>query len=210
MSPTTTAPSYGRVARSLHWAIAILIVAAIILGLICGSIGTNAADRQLAELRGSLLFWHKSFGVTVLGLAAFRIIWWSTHKRPPLPAHLPKSKRVLAKAVHGLLYVLMVGMPVAGILLSQAVGFPVSWFGLWTLPDLVQPDLTVPVMQRAAVKVSFILHERVLAYTLFAILALHVAGLLKHHFIDRDPSIWRRMAPWRKSDVDLADDGALR
>ena len=196
MPPEASAPRYGRVARILHWSIAILIVAAIILGLICASIGPLATDHHLAELRERLLFWHKSFGLTVLMLAIAVLIWRFTHKPPPLPAHMPKRERILAKTVHGLLYFLMVAMPVTGIMLSQAAGFPASWFGLWALPDMVQPDRAVPVMQRMEVKQAFVLHERVLAYTLFTILALHLLGLLKHHLIDRDPSIWRRMAPW--------------
>ena len=205
MPPDTSAPRYGRVARILHWSIAILIVAAIILGLICASIGPLATDHQLAELRERLLFWHKSFGLTVLMLAIFVLIWRSTHKPPALPVHMPKRERILAKAVHGLLYFLMVAMPVTGIMLSQAAGFPASWFGLFTLPDLVQPDRAVSVMQRIEVKQAFFLHERVLAYSLFTILALHILGLLKHHLFDRDPSIWRRMAPWGEPKIEAEE-----
>lgn len=196
MPPVTSAPRYGRVARTFHWTIATLIVAGIVLGLICASIGPAATDHHLAELREKLLFWHKSFGLTVLLLAIIVLIWRLTHRPPPLPAHMPKRERILAKAVHGLLYVLMVAMPVTGIMLSQAAGFPASWFGLWTLPDLVRPNRAIPVMQRMEVKQAFILHERILAYALFFILALHILGLVKHHLIDRDPSIWRRMSPW--------------
>jgi cytochrome b561 len=202
MLPMTSAPRYGRVARILHWTIAILILVAIPLGLICGSIGQKAADPRLAELRSVLLFWHKSIGVTVLVLAVARILWRLGHKPPVLPAHMPNGERILAKAVHGLLYLVMVGMPISGIMLTQATGFPVRWFGLWTLPDMVRPDRTIPMMQRIEVKLSLILHERIFAYTLFAVLALHIAGLLKHHFIDRDPSIWRRMAPWRTPEAE--------
>jgi cytochrome b561 len=199
----TSAPRYGRVARLFHWTIAILILAAIPLGLICGAIGQKAADPRLAELRSVLLFWHKSIGVTVLVLAVARILWRLGHKPPALPTHMPNGERLLAKAVHCLLYIVMVGMPITGIMLTQATGFPVRWFGLWTLPDVVHPDRTIPMMERMEVKLSLILHERIIAYTLFAMLALHIAGLLKHHFVNRDPSIWRRMAPWRRPEAEL-------
>jgi cytochrome b561 len=204
MSSITSEARYGRVARLLHWSIAALIVTTIPLGLVCASIGPKAKEPHLAALRENLLFWHKSIGVTVLILALVRIAWSLTHRRPPLPDHLPRGERALARAVHGLLYVLIIGMPLTGIVLSQAVGFPVSWFELFTLPDFVHPDLAVPVMKRTAVKLSFLLHERVLAYTLFVVLALHLAGLLKHQFIDRDSSIWRRMAPFGGAPKSLA------
>jgi cytochrome b561 len=81
----TSALRYGRVAHLFHWTIAILILAAIPLGLICGAIGQKAADPRLAELRSVLLFWHKSIGVTVLVLAVARILWRLGHKPPALP-----------------------------------------------------------------------------------------------------------------------------
>ena len=64
-----------------------------------------------------------------------RILWRLGHKPPALPTYMPNGERLLAKAVHCLLYIVMVGMPITGIMLTQATGFPVRWFGLWTLPD---------------------------------------------------------------------------
>lgn len=196
MSSPDSLPRYGRGARILHWLIALLVIAAIVLGFIAATIGAKVADPGLKALREDILFWHKSLGITILALGLIRIGWALTHPRPPLPTYLPKRERVLAKSVHTGLYILLIAMPVTGILLSQAVGFPVSWFGVFTLPDFVHPDLAVPVLKRGSVLITFILHEKVFAYLLLGILALHVAGLIKHHWIDRDPSIWRRMAPW--------------
>jgi cytochrome b561 len=205
--PTSTDPQpYDRALRTLHWLMAALIVAAIILGFIAAKIGANETDPALKALRENILFWHKSFGLTILALGAVRIAWALTNGRPPLPAHLPKSERVLAKIVHASLYVLMIAMPVTGIVLSQAVGFPVSWFGLVSLPDFIHPDLSVPVMARGSVLIAFILHEKIFAYGLLGLLALHVAGLLKHHWIDRDPSIWRRMVPRRAPAPTVAEE----
>ena len=87
-------------------------------------------------------------------------------------------------------------MPLSGILLSQSAGFPVSPFGLFVLPGVFPADIAIPVMQRSGVKLGFLLHSTILAYALYVILVLHVAGLLKHHLIDRDRSIWQRMASW--------------
>jgi len=197
MSLSDDAPRYGRGARILHWLIAVLVLGAIVLGFIAATIGAKATDPSLKELRENILFWHKSIGVTILMLGLVRIGWALIYTRPPFPSHLPKRERLLAKGVHAALYILLIAMPVTGILLSQSVGFPVSWFGLISLPDFVQPDVAVPVMKRGSVLITFILHEKIFTYLLLAILGLHIAGLIKHHWFDRDPTVWRRMAPWR-------------
>ena len=188
---------YGRTARTLHWLTAILILVAIILGFWASMIGATATDPGLKVQREHLLFWHKSIGVTILGLACVRLAWALVRPRPPLPSYLPRREQALAKAVHVMLYLLMFAMPISGIYLSQAVGFPVSWFGIVQLPDFVHPDTGIPVMRRTTVLIGIILHKKVFAYSLLAILGLHLAAVAKHVWIDRDMTVWRRMAPWR-------------
>ena len=188
---------YGRTARTLHWLIAVLILAGIVLGFWSAWIGAAVTDPGLKALREGLLFWHKSIGVTILGLGCARLAWALVRPRPPLPSHLPRHERALAKAVHALLYLLTFAMPITGIYLSQAVGFPVSWFGIVQLPDFVHPNTAIPVMKRTSVLIGVILHKRVFAYSLLATLVLHLAGVAKHLWVDRDLTVWRRMAPWR-------------
>ena len=78
--------------------------------------------------------------------------------------------------------------PLFGWMMSSARNFPVSWFGLFTFPDLIQPDKP---------KYEFF-HEahEVLAFTLLAIALVHAFAALKHHFVDRD-DVLRRMLPSR-------------
>ena len=184
---------YGTVSRLLHWLTATFIFVALPLGWRAASIGPRNPDPPLAALRETLLFWHKSAGLSVLLLIVLRIGWFLYSARPPLPASLPSIERIGAKTIHYLLYAMLIGMPISGIVLSQAAGFPVSFYGLVDLPKIVLADQAVPLPQRPELIVGVIFHERIFAFALYAALLLHFAGLAKHSLIDRDHSVWRRM-----------------
>jgi len=176
-----TAPRYTRTAQGLHWAIAILL-----FGLV--ALGFYMHDLPLSPRKLQLYSWHKWAGVTVFLLAIVRLAWRATHTPPPLPASTPRVVGLAAHAAHMLLYVLMFAMPLSGWLMSSAKGFQTVWFGVLPIPDLLSKDLALGE-QLAEV------HEA-LAITLLAVVALHVAGALKHHFIDRD-GLLGRMWPAR-------------
>jgi len=77
-------------------------------------------------------------------------------------------------------------MPLSGWMMSSARGFPVSWFGFWQLPDLVPKNK--PLYE------ALVTTHGVLASVLVAVVVLHVAAALKHHFVLRD-DVLRRMLP---------------
>ena len=184
---------YGPISRLFHWATALLILFALPLGWYAVVIGARNVNPHLASLRGDLLFWHKSLGVSVLLLTTLRLGWIIYSPRPPLSYSLSVLERIGAKSVHYLLYGLLLGMPISGIILSQSVGYPVSFFGLFDLPTLVNIDHGIPALQRVGVKLGVLFHERIFAYVLYLSLILHIVGLVKHSFIDGDNAIWRRM-----------------
>jgi cytochrome b561 len=80
-------------------------------------------------------------------------------------------------------------MPVSGWLLSSAGGVSVVWFGVLPLPDLVPRHTLTFGMLRT-------LHHW-LAWTLIAVLALHVAAVVHHDLLRRD-GIFRRMSPFAR------------
>jgi len=80
--------------------------------------------------------------------------------------------------VHGLLYVGMIAIPMAGWLGSSAAGFSVSPFGLFTLPDLVGKD-------KALSKEMFELHE-VFAFIVMGLVVFHIGAALYHQFVQKD------------------------
>ena len=69
-----------------------------------------------------------------------RLAWRAGNVLPALVASLPRWQRVTARLVHLCFYALMFALPVTGWLMSSAGGFPVSFLGLFDLPDLIVPS----------------------------------------------------------------------
>lgn len=171
--------SYTRTAVALHWLIALLILAGFTLG-------ANMVDLHMSPLKLRLFSYHKWIGITVLGLVLIRSVWRLTHAVPPdEPA--PRWQRRVAHLTHGALYALMIAVPLLGWLYSSASGFPVVYLKLWQLPDLVPKN--------AALAQVLVRAHTLLAWTLLYVVLLHIAGALKHHFVDRDATL-RRMLRW--------------
>ncbi|MFC4160908.1 cytochrome b [Chitinimonas lacunae] len=168
---------YTLPARLLHWLSALSIIAAFLLAL-----SFDGMPLGLAKLK--LINYHKWVGITVLGLVALRLLWRLRHRPPALPADTPPWQARAAHVTHGLLYVLMIGVPLGGWLMSSAKGYPVVYLGLLRLPDLVSTNQELAAQLRT-------LHE-LGAWVLIALALGHAAAALKHHLIDRD-DILKRM-----------------
>lgn len=170
---------YGWVAMLLHWSMAILILGLLGLGLYMSDLPKSPDKLKLYGL-------HKSFGMIVLALAVVRVYWRNTNYKPPLPESMLPIQRVAAYAAHYVLYILIVLMPLSGWLMSSAGGYSVSVFGLYMLPDLIEPDHVLHETFEEA-------HE-LLAYALMATLVAHIGAAFYHHFIKKD-NILKRMLP---------------
>jgi cytochrome b561 len=177
-------PRYTAVAQSFHWIIAALIVTQFILGW-------TAVDLPLGVHKLAMLARHKSIGMTVLMLAALRLLWRWRHPAPELPPGMTRVERTTAHATHVAFYVLLFVMPVTGWIMSSAKKYSVSWFGLFTWPNLIGKN-------EAAFNLLKSTHD-ILSYVLFAIAVLHVLAALKHHFWNRD-DVLLRMLPFTKSE----------
>lgn len=170
---------WGAVSQLLHWLIVALIALQATLGLM-GLLLPIGVEKLAVLAR------HKSVGLTILGLAALRLLWRWLNPIPPLPRDLEPYERWLAHGTHAALYGLLFAMPLTGWIMSSARGFSVSWFGLFQLPDLAPQS--EPLYQ------AMIRTHAVLAACLAAIVTLHVAAALKHHFLLKDDTL-RRMLP---------------
>jgi cytochrome b561 len=169
---------YTRTAIALHWIIAILIVASFALGL-------YMVELKLSPAKLKLYSYHKWLGVTIWLLVVLRLLWRATHPPPPLPP-MPAWQRRAAIAAHWLLYALLLVIPLSGWLFSSASGFPVVYFEVLRLPDLVPKD-------KALAQLLQEVHE-LLNYSLLAVVIAHVVAAVKHHLVDRDP-VLHRMLP---------------
>ncbi|MBN2630731.1 MAG: cytochrome b/b6 domain-containing protein [Rhodobacteraceae bacterium] len=185
MSRRNTAQSYGRVSRLFHWTTAALILANIPLGAIANRLPYDTA--QALALKAQVFSVHKTLGVAVFFVALGRILWtlFETHPAPLHPDR--KAELGLARLVHWMLYVSLVAVPLTGWVHHAAVtGFaPILWPFGQTLPFVPQSE--------AVAATAGSLHW-VFTKLLVASVVLHIAGALKHHFVDRDATLLRM---WR-------------
>ena len=175
---------YTSVAQTFHWLIAALIVNQFVLGL-------WADNLPIGLHRLALLARHKSFGMTVLMLAVLRLLWRLKNRPPALPDHMTSLERKLAQATHIAFYVLLFAMPLTGWMMSSAKKYSVSWFGLFTWPNLIGKNETAFDILRAT-------HDT-MSFILLSIAVLHILAALKHHFWNKD-DVLLRMLPFIKSE----------
>jgi cytochrome b561 len=173
---------YTTTAIVLHWLIAVLIVGAFTLGLVM----TDIPGFSPTKLR--YFSWHKWAGVTVLLLAALRLLWRLKQRPPALPSAMPAWQRGAAHGLHHLLYLMMFAVPVSGYLYTLAAGVPVVYLGLFKLPVFFAKN---PALAETLKPVHYWLNM-----LLAGLVGLHVLAALKHQLVDRDGTM-RRMLPGR-------------
>jgi cytochrome b561 len=191
LQPTHT--RYGVVAISLHWTIAAAILAQLATGPWMVRAIRSAGSQALAF---HAYQWHKSLGLTVLALSLLRLCWRLANPPPPLPAAMTSIERKAAKTIHGLFYLLTVGIPLVGWAMVSAspLGLPTMVFGLFEWPHIAWLSGL-----GGGVEAAFKTAHRAMAYAFIGLLALHVAAALKHHLIDRDDVLERMLPMVRRS-----------
>jgi cytochrome b561 len=176
------APGYTRGAIAFHWTVAALIVFNLGFGL-------YLVDLPLSPQKLRYFSWHKWVGVTVFILAAARLTWRLSHPAPAFPESMRPWEKKLAHATHILLYALFFAAPITGWLFSSATGFQTVYLGVLPIPDLLGKN-------KALAEVLRFMHHWI-NYTMAAVIVLHAAAALKHHFVDRD-DVLIRMLPFLK------------
>ena len=180
MNFRNTPRSWGAISKALHWLIALLIINQWV-------IASRADNLPLGTAKLQAIAWHKSFGMTIFALAIIRLVWRWMNPVPTLDGVTRTWERRLATFSHVMLYGLIFAMPLSGWLMSSARNFPVSWFGLYQFPDLVAAN-------KPLYEFMHDLHGA-LFNALACVALLHIAGALKHHFIDKN-DVLKRMLPF--------------
>jgi cytochrome b561 len=176
---------YDPVAVALHWAIALAIILMI-------PIGFFMEDFPIS-IRFETYNLHKSIGLTVLALSLFRLIWRLLNPPPALPVGMKPHERLLAHTAHWFLYFLMVAMPLSGwLMVSAEKKYPTVFFWLGEAPFLPMPKGMDP---KATHEFFYYTHEY-LAFGAIALIVLHVAAALKHHYLDKDTTLTRMLPVW--------------
>lgn len=171
---------YTGTAIALHWLTALLIFAALPLGLIMTGL-------PLSPLKLKLFSYHKWLGVTVFLLAGAHLAWRVKHAPPALPDSIARWQQRAAHGLHAALYLLLLAIPLSGWLMSSAKGFQTIYLGVLPLPDLVAKDKALGEALQGV--------HAALNYGLLALLAGHVGAALKHQYLDRD-GVLARMLPF--------------
>lgn len=174
----TNQATYNRPARYLHWLLAVLLFGMLALGFYMQGL-------PLSPNKLKLYSWHKWAGVSIFVLAIVRVCWRIIHRPPPRPDHVSLWLQRAAHAGHIALYALMLLIPLSGWLMSSAKGIQTVWFGVLPLPDLVSKDKALGDL--------FLATHVNLNLLFIAVLTGHIGMALKHHFVDKDGTLYRML-----------------
>ncbi len=177
MNLYNTKTGFGLVSKLLHWLIALGIIGLIALGW--WMVGLSYYDPWY----NASLELHKDFGMVVL-LLVFAKFCWQVANRPPGPgAGLKPWERKASHAMHWVLYVLMLAVPVTGYMITTAAGQGVSVFGLFEVPAILPQSETA---RELATDIHYYF-----SYGAIALILGHAGAALKHHFVDKDDTLIR-------------------
>jgi len=176
--PTPTLRRFTPLQRTLHWVMAVCILAMLFIGV--GMVSTVAQDYL------TLVNIHKPLGILILILALIRLVVRLAYGAPPLPLDLPEPMKLAAYLSHYALYALMIAMPLIGWAMLSAADYPVTvWPGVW-LPQIVPQSASLHTLLWNA--------HFYLAFLFFALILMHLAAGLFHALIRRD-GVFDAMGP---------------
>jgi cytochrome b561 len=168
-----TTSSWGSVARAFHWIIGLTIPCMLAFGWWMNHI-PERPDRFFYRNI------HADVGYILLTLMVLRVIWRAINPTPALPGDTPRWQRIAAAISHGALY--LVTFTVIGLGWAHSGARPQgdygSFFGLFHVPQFTSPD-------KAAAD-AFEDRHIFFAYVLLALIVIHLAAAIWHHFIKRD------------------------
>ncbi|MFP4125722.1 MAG: cytochrome b [Alphaproteobacteria bacterium] len=175
---------YNVAQRWLHWLVAIFVLGNLAGGATLWAFGFEGLSEGFGMATANAVFTaHKTSGVIVLALVLVRIAFRSRYGSPPPAASMSPAVWRLARSTHLTLYALLVAVPVLGWAATAAGGFPVEFFA-WNLPGLVPEN-------EALSDTLFALHG-IVGLVLAVVIAVHVAGALRHRLILQD-GVFRRI-----------------
>ncbi|RRH97218.1 cytochrome b [Mesorhizobium tamadayense] len=182
-SITNTAKRYGWAMIVLHWLIGAIFIGQFVLGFVMMRIESQRTAFELIQL-------HKSLGFLLLGLIILRVAWRLGNQAPALPPSVGALERRTAPLAHFALYAFQVALPLSGwaLVSVSTLEIPTMPFNLFVMPDL-------PLAESDAAESFWTAAHWYLAYAGIALVVLHIAAALRHHFWLRDSVLMRMITP---------------
>lgn len=185
--------SYSSLQRALHWLIALLVIALLIVGLYMTWRGGSSKllvpilgkSERFDDVTGTLYLYHKSIGFLVLWLVLLRVVVRLTRGVPAPEPSLNAFQRLASEATHLGIYALLVAVPALGWYGVSAYGAR-GVVGGFSLPELVAKD------ERLAN--TILAFHGWAAIALGALVAMHIGAALMHRFVLKD-GVFKRMWP---------------
>ena len=167
-----TSSNWGSVSRWFHWILGIAIIGMLAFGWWMNHI----------PARPDRLFYrsiHADIGYVVLLLMVAYLVWRLINPKPALPSGTPRWQRISAQISHSALFLVTIMVAMLGWAHSGAHKPDyASWFGLFRVPQITSPD--------KATADAYEDRHIFFAYVLLALIVIHVAAALWHHFVKRD------------------------
>ena len=176
-----TSARYGAISVGFHWLMVGLLIA------VYASMELRDFFPKGSAPREAMKTWHFMLGLSVLILAAMRLLANRLDRAPGITPLPPKWQSRSAHAMHVALYALMLGLPLLGWLTLSASGKPIPFFGLHLPALLAENKDTADLIKEV--------HEAGATAGYFLIGA-HAAAALFHHYVMRDDTL-RRILPGR-------------
>jgi cytochrome b561 len=179
MSLKNTTKAWGSLAKFYHW----LTVVVLMTTWVAVALHEDAGEDSAEGIRYLLL--HKSWGLLLFAVVLARLLWRSSNVTPS-PIKMPELQKKAASFVHGMLYLLILAMPITGVIMSQLSGKPVSCFGLFDVPQFIAVNKEMAKDVKA-------LHEDVFFPVLMWFIVGHIGAALFHRFVLKD-GLLKRMS----------------
>lgn len=165
---------YSAGIRVFHWIVAVVVLFVWPIGMVI---------EFVAEAHKTTFYLlHESFGFLLLWIMLARLTLRFLRGAPAREPQ-PVWERRAAGTVHVALYVALIAMPVFGFLATNAFGFPLSLFGVLPIPS--------PIGKNADLAPVFMGVHTALGWTILVLFMLHMAGVVHHHVLRRDTTLYR-------------------
>ncbi len=171
--------SYDPISKWLHWVITLLMIALLAIGWIMVDLGYYHPWYHRS------LTWHKSLGIIVGLIVLVKFAWRLITSYPKADSSLNTFEKVASKIAHHFLLLSMTVLPLSGYLISSSAGDAIDVFNWFSVPAIAQVSAA---LREQAINIHYYI-----AYATIAVVFLHIAGALKHHFIDKKDTLKRML-----------------